>query len=165
MPMLDATIPSGALSPAAEERLLAQLTDLLLIHEGAPVDNPRARSLAWVFVQHPTAVYVAGERAQAPHYRITASVPEGQFDDDRRSAMVAAVTEAVLDAEEGSYPRDPFRVWVMMHEVPEGNWGAAGQVYRLKDIAGFVLDDADAGAAYAGQRLGERRRQAAGAVA
>lgn len=84
-------------------------------------------------------------------------MPEGQFDDDRRAAMVAAVTEAVLDAEQGAHARDPFRVWVMMHEIPDGDWGAVGRVYRLRDIAGHVLDDADAGAAYASARLAARR--------
>ena len=41
----------------------------------------------------------AGAPADVPRYRIVASVPEGQFDDERRSAIVAAVTERVLDAD------------------------------------------------------------------
>jgi len=32
--------------------------------------------------------------ATAPRYRFIASVPEGQFDDERRHAMVKEVTEA-----------------------------------------------------------------------
>jgi hypothetical protein len=35
MPMLDAYIPEGALSPSAERELLAKLTDLLIEHEGS----------------------------------------------------------------------------------------------------------------------------------
>ena len=53
MPMLDAYIPEGALSPAAEERLLAALTDLLIVNEGADPANPMVRSIAWVFVHRP----------------------------------------------------------------------------------------------------------------
>ena len=43
MPMLDAYIPEGALSPEAEDKLLAQLTDLLLQHEGVDPTNQAAR--------------------------------------------------------------------------------------------------------------------------
>jgi phenylpyruvate tautomerase PptA (4-oxalocrotonate tautomerase family) len=118
--MLDITIPENALSPQAETALLGQLTDLLLQHEGVDPKNPAARLLAKVFVHRPARLFVAGEPASAPHYRVVASVPEGQYDDDRRSAMVAAVTQAVLDAEEGVRPRDPMRVWVFASEIPEG---------------------------------------------
>ena len=156
MPMLDAYIPEGALSPDHERELLSQLTDILLKHEGADPTNPRARSLAKLWVHRPHAVVVAGEQPELPHYRVVASVPEGQFDDERREAMVAAVTEAILDAEHGRYPRDADRIWVFAHEVPDGTWGGRGQIHRLSDIAGFVLGDAEQGRAYAKARLATR---------
>jgi hypothetical protein len=53
MPMLDAFIPEDALTASAEEALLGQLTDLLLLQEGADPANPAARSLAWVFLHRP----------------------------------------------------------------------------------------------------------------
>jgi hypothetical protein len=61
MPMLDAYIPEGALSPSAECELLATITDLLLEHEGVDPSNERARPLAWVFVHRPPGV--RGRRA------------------------------------------------------------------------------------------------------
>ena len=157
MPMLDAFIPDGALVPEAERQLLSKLTDILLKHEGADPSNPAVRSIAWVFLHRPTAVFVAGEPATEPRYRIVASVPEGQFDDERRQAMVEAVTDAVLDAEGGAYPRDPMRVWVFASEVPEGTWGGAGRINRLADIAGLALGDPEKGRRYAEQRLADRR--------
>ena len=96
MPMLDAYIPAEALSADAA-RMLSNLTDILLRNEGADPTNPAVRSITWVFLHRPTTVYVAGEPAAAPRYRIVASVPEGQFDEERRQAMVQEVTEAVLD--------------------------------------------------------------------
>ena len=156
MPMLDAYIPEGALSPAAEERLLADLTDVLIRHEGADPDNPLVRSIAWVFLHRPQAVLVGGAPAAEPRYRFVASVPEGQYDAERRSAMVAAVTEAVLDAEDGAYERDPARVWVFTPEVPEGTWGGAGRIVTLADIAAFATGDAEGGRRYAEQRLAAR---------
>jgi len=107
MPMLDAYIPAGALSPVAERALMSQLTDLLLRHEGADPSDPRARAIAWVFLHRPAEVFVAGEPASEPRYRIIASVPEGQFDDERRAAIVRDVTDAVLRAENNEHPYDP----------------------------------------------------------
>jgi phenylpyruvate tautomerase PptA (4-oxalocrotonate tautomerase family) len=156
MPMLDAYIPEGALPPAAEERLLAELTDLLIVNEGADPTNPVVRSIAWVFVHRPQAVFVGGAPAGAPRYRLVASVPEGQYDPERREAMVAALTEAVLDAEDGAYERDPSRVWVFTPEVPDGTWGGAGRIVTLADIATFATGDAEQGRRYAEERLGAR---------
>jgi phenylpyruvate tautomerase PptA (4-oxalocrotonate tautomerase family) len=161
MPMLDAFIPEGALSATAEQELLAKLTDILLLHEGADPTNRAARSLAWVFLHRPAAVFVAGEPAEQPRYRFIASVPEGQFDDERRQAIVAAMTEAVLDAEDGAYPRDPRRVWVFANEVPDGTWGGDGRIVTLADIAGFVMGDPARGRAYAEKRLPGHRVPAA----
>ena len=163
MPMLDAYIPEGALSAAAEQRLLARLTDLLLVNEGADPTNPAVRSIAWLFVHRPAAVYVAGAPAEAPRYRFVASVPEGQYDAERRQAMVADITNAVLDAEDGAHERDPSRVWVFTPEIPDGTWGGMGRIVTLADIAAFATGDVEGGRRYAEERLAARR--AAPAVA
>jgi phenylpyruvate tautomerase PptA (4-oxalocrotonate tautomerase family) len=161
MPMLDAYIPEGALTPEAEKRLLGELTDLLIRHEGADPTNPQVRSIAWVFLHRPAAVFVGGEPATDPRYRFVASVPEGQYDADRRRAMVDSITEAVLDAEGGSHERDPMRVWVFTPEVPDGTWGAGGRVVTLADIATFAIGDPERGRQYAAERLESRRPNAA----
>jgi phenylpyruvate tautomerase PptA (4-oxalocrotonate tautomerase family) len=164
MPMLDAHIPAGALAPDAERDLLAKLTDLLIRHEGADPTNETVRSIAWVFLHRPEAVYVGGTPAEAPRYRFVASVPEGQFNAERRQAIVAAITEAVLDAEQGAHPRDPMRVWVFTPEVPDGTWGGAGRVVTLADIAGLALGDSEAGREYAERVFAERRGEPVGAT-
>src|ERR1700745_1081921 len=148
MPMLDAYIPEDALPAEAEKALLVTLTDVLIAHEGVDPRNPAARALAKVWLHRPTAVLHAGEQPTAPHYRVIASVPEGQFDDERRASMVAAVTEAILDAEDGRYDRDPLRIWVFANEIPDGTWGGGGRIARLADIAGIVMGDRDQGRGY-----------------
>jgi phenylpyruvate tautomerase PptA (4-oxalocrotonate tautomerase family) len=130
---------------------------LLIRHEGADPTNEIVRSIAWVFVHRPEAVYVGGRAAAAPRYRFIASVPEGQFNAERRQAMTEGITEAVLDAEQGAHPRDPMRVWVFTLEVPDGAWGGGGRVVTLADIAGLALGDADAGREYAERVFAERR--------
>jgi phenylpyruvate tautomerase PptA (4-oxalocrotonate tautomerase family) len=96
---------------------------------------------------------VLARRVDLPRYRIVASVPEGQFDAKRRAGMVNAVTSAVLDAEPEGRPRDPSRVWVFTHEVPEVTWGGAGRVVGLADIVALVVGDAEAAKAHAKKRL------------
>ena len=50
MPICDAYISEGALSPSAERELLGRITGLLLESEGADPASETARMLAWVFV-------------------------------------------------------------------------------------------------------------------
>jgi phenylpyruvate tautomerase PptA (4-oxalocrotonate tautomerase family) len=159
MPMLDAFIPEGALDPEAEQQLLSKLTDILLEHEGADPTDENARSLAWVFLHRPADLFVAGAPADLPRYRIIASVPEGQLDTKNRASMVRAATDAVLDAEPRERPRDAYRVWVLTNQIPEGTWGAGGQIYGLADIVGFVLNDAEAGRAHAKRRLASSKAE------
>ena len=98
-------------------------------------------------------VYVGGAPAEVPRYRVQVSVPEGQFDDERRSNMVAAVTKAILDAENGKHKRDPNRVWVFASEVPDGTWGGGGRIARLADVANLMIGDAEKARAYAQKRI------------
>jgi phenylpyruvate tautomerase PptA (4-oxalocrotonate tautomerase family) len=157
MPMLDVYIPEGALPAKVEKGLLRTLTDVLLEHEGADPRNPAARGLAKVWLHRPAAILHAGEEPSAPHYRVIASVPEGQFDDERRASMVTAVTEAILTAENGCYDRDPLRIWLFANEIPDGTWGGGGRIARLADIAGIVTGDPEKGRIYAERRLAGRR--------
>jgi phenylpyruvate tautomerase PptA (4-oxalocrotonate tautomerase family) len=155
MPMLDAYIPDGALTDAAEEQLVADLTDVLLRWEGADPSSELARSIAWVFVHRPGRVLVGGRTPTGPHYKVVVSVPEGQLDDERRAGMVGAVTEAVLRAEGSDDPDGAARIWVFTTEVPDGTWSAGGRIRRLADIATFVLGgDREAGARHAAAMLG-----------
>jgi phenylpyruvate tautomerase PptA (4-oxalocrotonate tautomerase family) len=137
MPMLDAYIPEGALSPKAERDLVARMTDLLLEHEGVDPANKSARHLAWIFVHRPQ-VYVAGALPQSPRYLFRCQVPEGQYNDERRTGMTAATTQAVADAEDGAWPHPKFRVCVFTFEVPDGTWGGGGRIIRLRDIYELV---------------------------
>jgi phenylpyruvate tautomerase PptA (4-oxalocrotonate tautomerase family) len=140
MPMLDAYIPEGALTPQAERTLLAACTDLLLEHEGVRPANERARAKAWEFV-HRHETYVADGPASAPHYKFVCQVPEGRYDDNRREAVTQAMTEALAQAEGGRWPCPQARVWLFTFEVPDGTWGAGGRVARLPDIYAHVVDD------------------------
>jgi phenylpyruvate tautomerase PptA (4-oxalocrotonate tautomerase family) len=156
MPMIDATIPEGALKPEAEERLLKELTDILITHEGFGADNANAQSVSVVFLHRPAAVFVGGKRSPSPRYRIVPSVPEGQYTDASRRALVKDVTAAVVRADGGKYEDVAPRVWVFPTEVPDGEWGSRGVIRPLPDIQAFIAGEHERKVGE--ERLARRRR-------
>ncbi len=162
MPMIDAYVPDGALRPEAEAGLLSRLTDMLMTWEGFDPADPVMRSVSWVFLHRPAAVHVGGVLADAPRYKIVTSVPEGQFTAASRRGVVADVTAAVLDAEEGRWPRDASRIWVFPTDVPEGHWGGRGHIVHLDEILSRTLA-ADQAEALAAARIAAARAERSGA--
>lgn len=134
MPMVDAFILEGALAPEAEAKLMSELTDILIRHEGLDPSNERIRDVTWIFVHRPAKVYRAGKRAAAPIYRITPTVPEGQYSGEARASLVKEVTEAIARAERVNVKEVGGRVWVFPTEIFDGGWGSRGAVQRLPDI-------------------------------
>jgi phenylpyruvate tautomerase PptA (4-oxalocrotonate tautomerase family) len=141
MPMIDLTLPKGTLSESSKAELMEALTQTLLKWEGAKPDNRRALSIAWTFLHEPELVTVAGRPAEEPVYRVVAGVPEGSIGDEEKRGLVAEVTEQVLRAENPhSDPtqRSARRVWVIVNEIPDGNWGGLGRIFRLEDVLTFA---------------------------
>ena len=142
MPLIELFVPEGALEADTRDRLVEELTTTLLRWEGAP-DNEMSRAISWGYVHEVPAghQYVGGRPLDGgePRYRVKITVPEGALDDRRKAGLVEDATRLVLAAEGG--PEDEaaaFRVWVMIREVTDGNWGGAGRIFRLRDIAQAV---------------------------
>jgi 4-oxalocrotonate tautomerase len=57
------------------------------------------------------------------------SVPAGSLDDDKKTAMIAKVTDAVVEAE--GVPGARQYTWVLIDEVPDGGWGMTGRTVTL----------------------------------
>lgn len=161
MPMLDACIPEGALAPEAEAKMLSEMTDLLMRHEGIDPANEKARAVSLVFLHRPV-VYVGGAPASEPRYRFVASVMEGMYDDERRSDVVRDLTAAVARAEGASFAEVAPRVWVFPTEIPDGRWGGRGDIRRLPEFLAHALGEE--AAADGARRLAQRRRDAARAI-
>ena len=156
MPMIDVTIPEGALQPEAEARLMKELTDILITHEGFGADNKIAQGVTWVFLHRPAAVFVAGERSALPRYRIVSTVPEGQYTDAIRKALVKDVTAAVVRADGGKYEEVAPRVWVFPTEIPDGEWGSRGTIQPLPNIQALIAGEHERKVGE--ERLARRRR-------
>ena len=67
------------------------------------------------------------------------------------------MTQAVVEAEDGSWPDPERRVWVFTSEVKDGTWGGFGKILRLPDIYELVLGGKGKGREAAEQVLAERR--------
>jgi phenylpyruvate tautomerase PptA (4-oxalocrotonate tautomerase family) len=155
MPMIDAAIPEGALTADAEGRLMRELTDILIRHEGLDPANERVQSVTWIFLQRPS-LYVAGVPTQKAVYRITPSVPEGQYTDEARAGLVRQVTEAIARAEGKPFDDVAPRVWVFPTEIFDGGWGGRGVIRRLPEIMKFFDPKLEA---LGVQRLADKRRR------
>jgi phenylpyruvate tautomerase PptA (4-oxalocrotonate tautomerase family) len=164
MPMIDVTLPEGALTEDAKSELVERLTATLIAAEGAP-DNEYIRAITWCFVDERPAgsINVGGSAARRPVYRVVLTVPEGAptlhgpLMLTNREKLVRQITEHVLEAEGTPYSdAEAGRVWVQMREIREGYWGGFGAIARMEDIATY------AGLAPNGQptERGERARAA-----
>jgi phenylpyruvate tautomerase PptA (4-oxalocrotonate tautomerase family) len=138
MPMIDLTLPPGQFDSSQQEALAAELTRLI-IHWESGTDRPGYERASWAFVQEANLIAVGG-RPRRPGgrqvYRVVVSVPKGSLDDARRRGLMRDVAHAVISAE-GSEPTDDelTRVWCIIDEVPDGNWGVGPAPLRLRDLA------------------------------
>ena len=134
MPMIDITYPEGALSAEQRGQLADELTTALLRAERAP-DTEFFRSITWAYVHELPAgmVISAGVPATKPTFRIEVTTPEGALSDRRRAELVAEATRVVREIA-GISEEEALRVWVICNEVPEGRWGAAGQVVHFEQL-------------------------------
>ena len=134
MPKLDLTFPAGALSDDAKRDLPRELAAAMLRWEGAP-DTEFFRSITWTHVHElpAEAVFTADGQAELSQFVVDATVPAGALSDRRKTGLVEEFSKLIRDAA-GLTDEDGVRVWVLIHEVPEGNWGAAGQIVRFEQL-------------------------------
>jgi phenylpyruvate tautomerase PptA (4-oxalocrotonate tautomerase family) len=133
MPKLDLTIPSDSLSAESQQELARELGATLLHWEGAP-DTEFFRSITWAHVHAlPAQSMQTPDGEAAPHAVLDITVPSGALSDRRKAGLVEDASKLILDAT-GWGPEAGVRVWTLIHEVPDGNWGAAGQVVRFEQL-------------------------------
>jgi len=133
MPKLDLTIPAEALSDGDQQELARELGATLLRWEGAP-DTEFFRSITWAHVLPlPAESIQTPDGVAEPHAVVDITVPSGALSDRRKAGLVEDVTKLVLE-KTGWGDAAGVRVWALIHEVPDGNWGAAGQVVRFEQL-------------------------------
>lgn len=143
MPLVRITYPSGALPQPVKAKLAAELTEVVLEAEVDAV-TPAGRAVTIVqFTESAASDWAVGgvlrSDASGPpnHFLVDVIVLDGLLEGERRAAVQRRVTEAFQKA----LPDEqmlPMRVWVLVHEVPEGCWGVAGRGASALDVAGFI---------------------------
>ncbi|GAM48544.1 4-oxalocrotonate tautomerase [Nocardia seriolae] len=134
--MIHLTVPAGALTAEARGGLLKSLPKTLLEWEGAP-DTAFFRAQAWCRVEEVADGGFAALEDDLPRFRVDVTVPEGGLSERRKAGLVEAVTDQVLAAA-GLCEAGGLRVWVLIHEQPEGTWGAAGGIVKFKELAALA---------------------------
>jgi phenylpyruvate tautomerase PptA (4-oxalocrotonate tautomerase family) len=143
MPLVRISYPQGALSQAHKAQLAAELTEIVLDAEVDAVTEPGRMVTVVQFIEASASDWaVAGalrsETARpVDHFIVDVIVLEALLEGTRRAAVHERVTGAFKRAFPDN-PMLPFRVWVLIHEVREGGWGAAGQTIGALDVAGFI---------------------------
>jgi phenylpyruvate tautomerase PptA (4-oxalocrotonate tautomerase family) len=133
MPRLDLTITADTLTEERKPELIRELGAALLHWEGAP-DTDFFRSITWTHLHElPAEAIQTPDGVAEPHAILDITVPAGALSERRKAGIVEDATKLILDAA-GWGAEAGVRVWVLLHDVPDGNWGAAGQVVRFEQL-------------------------------
>ena len=151
MPVVRVTYPRGALAPAQKRQIAAALTDIVLDAEVDAITDAGKMVTVIHFLEADADDWsVAGElrsaAAAAPdHFIVDVVVLEGLLDARRKTAVHERVAAAFRTAfGEAADPLLAYRVWVLIHDVGEGSWGAGGRTVTALDVAQFIGGDLDA---------------------
>ncbi|MER6155384.1 tautomerase family protein [Streptomyces sp. NPDC001868] len=136
MPMIRLTAPTGSLTEEGRARVQRELAAVLLRWEGAP-DTAFFRAQAWSYLAElPEGAQTTAED-DAPRFLVEVTVPQGALSERRRAGLIEEATRTVLEAA-GLTGDDALRVWVLVHEQPDGTWGAGGSVIRFADLVALT---------------------------
>lgn len=136
MPLITITLSENALPQEKQKQLATQASESLLKMEGMD-KNPKAQMLSWVYLNKHTEsdYFIGGTEAHKPHYRFDVTVFKNTLSSAHKEQLTKRLTEITLELEGTQFNLlNAARIWVMFHEVEEGNWGGAGKIYYLKDL-------------------------------
>jgi phenylpyruvate tautomerase PptA (4-oxalocrotonate tautomerase family) len=134
--MIQLTLPAGVLTADARREVQNTLAATLLKWEGAP-DTAFFRAQTWSQVDEVSGATFTALEDDEPRFRLDVTVPEGGLSQRRKEGLVKEATANVLAAA-GLTEADALRVWVLIHEQPEGTWGAAGNIVRFAELAALA---------------------------
>ncbi|MEU0581596.1 tautomerase family protein [Streptomyces griseoincarnatus] len=136
MPMIRLTAPAAALTAQGRQSIQRDLAAVLLRWEGAP-DTAFFRAQAWSYLTELTEGAQTTAEDDAPRFLVEVTVPQGALSERRKAGLVEEATKTVLAAA-GLGRDDAPRVWVLVHEQPDGTWGAGGSVIRYADLVALA---------------------------
>lgn len=138
MPMIQLTVPAGALTAGGHASVQRELARILLHWEGAP-DTAFFRAVTWSYLHELSDGPLVTAEDDAPRLRVEVTVPAGVLSERRKAGLVSDVTAAVLAAA-GLPETEALRVWVLINEQPDGTWGAGGSIVRHADLVALARE-------------------------
>ena len=145
MPVVRIAYPKGALTQQQKSRIAESLTQIVLDVEVDAVTDAGRMVTVVQFNEAELENWAVGgvlrsESGTGPnHFIVELVVLEGLMEGARRTDAHRRVTEAIAEALGGkSDPIIALRVWVLIHEVREGSWGAGGMTVSALDVASFI---------------------------
>lgn len=147
MPKIIVHAPQDALDAEARRAIVGELTDFALDCEGLP-KSPFVRSTVWTYFTSyaPDEVFMGEEPATTNIVSIEIFVIAGGLDGGAKIKLIEGVT-AIFGRQLGI--ADPVPVYIVIHEIPEKNWGIFG---ANADLAALRASPADAPALHPGAR-------------
>ena len=150
MPVVRISCPLGSLSREQKAQIAESLTQIVLdVEVDAVTDAGRMVTVVQFHEAAPENWAVGGQLrspdASGPnHFIVELIVLQGLLDGSRRTDAHRRVTQAFADALGAADPLAMMRVWVLIHEVREGSWGAGGMTVSALDVASFLSADLSA---------------------
>ena len=114
---------------------------MLFRSERAP-DTEFFRNITWAYIHEMPegAVLAAGRPVEKATFRLQVTIPEGALSDRRKQELVSEATRVISETA-GLGDTDQLRVWVLINEVPDGNWGAAGSVVEFEQLRQYAAKE------------------------
>ncbi|MFD3334034.1 4-oxalocrotonate tautomerase family protein [Streptomyces sp. NPDC058700] len=138
MPLVEITVPEGTLSEAAAEVLQQQVAHSTL----TAMELPRTDFFAaatWVYVREAAKGLATTGAGTPPGVLVVVTPLEGFLTPERNETLSAEITRQVREATDSDAV-----VWVVVNEIPEGNWAVNGGLTRRAKIDELVAEAARA---------------------
>ncbi|WP_230202476.1 tautomerase family protein [Paenibacillus ihumii] len=141
MPMIIVHAPEAAFDLKARRSIVGELTDFALECESLP-KSPFVKSTVWTYfnLYDEDTVFMGEKEATTNVVSVQIFVIEGGLDGDAKMRLIEGAS-TIFGRQLGT--SDLIPVYIIIHEVPEENWGIFG---READLAALRTSPIDAAA-------------------
>ncbi len=141
MPVIDITIPQGALSAEAKKELPAVLGRIAIGYEGLS-GSVFAEEFTWVYIHELPAMNVTQVSGTPPKpiYRLVFTTLVTLLDDDSKQRLGTDVARAIYEMEGTPWDEGEAynRVWTFFDDVRQGDWIVGARVNTIRALRAEV---------------------------
>ena len=139
MPLMFLSYPTGSFTPDALDRVVEQVTRDGEALEGLPLTE-YVLSTTWVYAREygEMQVYHGGKPGGNKCITIEINVLQGGYHAASKKELIKRVTDTI--GKHAKLP-EPRRVYVIVREVAEANWGFDGQLISLEALRNRSADE------------------------